>query len=387
MSGVGVIEYALSGAVVVGVTGYWVWMSGEGARRAWLAEQIHRRTGRARTTAVEASLDDEEFSPDAIEAAVTDMFDAGTLLWRDPGAALRARPDAARIRGWARSRQAALGVGLRASKPSVDLLRVVRRPDAAEDRAVVRVRCRFHRQRPPHAPGPDSLRPTGHAAHLDERWTLGRDRGRWVLLSTDGDPKSAALLRTSLVSGAAGDDERLREQSLSELARQEAPQSDQLADIIDPDKPAQAALMDLSVVDGRFDPQLIESAVRHLVEAWEEATTGSTEPLSRLTSPEAAMTLLHPSGGDHGLRLVVRDARLEHWSPRSVVKAAPPRVVLDVVIAAVRYVVEEDTNSHIAGNDRDERPISIAWTLELVDSEPPWRLTESTDPTDEIPGL
>lgn len=116
--------------------------------------------------------------------------------------------------------------------------------------------------------------------HIDERWTLGYSEGRWILLSVDGDPLAAPLLTAPLVPTPASDTERLHEESLAELAHDRLRGDDvPLSDLVAADERPDLALLDLSVVDGRFLPALIGAELAHLLEVWEEAASGSDEPL------------------------------------------------------------------------------------------------------------
>ena len=61
-----------------------------------------------------------------------------------------------------------------------------------------------------------------------------------------------------------------------------------------PDEEPRLALLDLSNVDGRFMPDLIEKTLHHIVEAWEAATAGPHEPLLAVANNDATWSLLEP---------------------------------------------------------------------------------------------
>jgi len=138
------------------------------------------------------------------------------------------------------------------------------------------------------------------------------------------------------------------------------------------------------VVDGRSLPALVAAQLAHLVDAWEEAVTGSPEPLASLTSDAAMAALLRPAAGK---RMVIRDATLTSWEPvRLELSERPPMIVVRVEIEAVRYVVSDDGTSR-AGNDTEPREIILIWRLELAESvRTPWRLVGTTNPAHGIPG-
>jgi hypothetical protein len=252
--------------------------------------------------------------------------------------ALADRPDATLITAWARSRESWLGSGLEIKgEPSIALLRVVNRGDDQEDRVVVRarvhVRCKH----------PNSKFVGGRDVHLDERWTLGRSGGSWMLRSLDGDPLSGPVLTAPLIPNRSFDDERLTEESLA-----------------------------------RFLPPLIAAELTHLIDAWELAVTGAQAPLEALTSAAAREVLLRPSPGQ---RLVIRDAVLTSWQPTKLnLSMRPPAIELTVKIEAVRYVVGDDGNPRF-GRTKDRSSMVLTWVIELTEiALTPWRLATSDNP-------
>ncbi len=221
--------------------------------------------------------------------------------------------------------------------------------------------------------------------HLDERWTLGRQGNRWVLLSLGGDPLAGPVLTAPLIPNPSYDTERLREESMAELAgAQRVGDNVALSDLVDADEPPALALLDLSLLDGRFESSLIAGQLAHLLEAWEEEVTGSGHPLEALASVEARRTLLRPR---QGTCLVMRDAVLKSWAPTSLeLTRKPPAVVVALDVEAVRYVVT-DGGAHLAGEEAEPRHMSLTWVLELTGTtQTPWRLASSNNPAEAIPG-
>jgi hypothetical protein len=381
------VSLIVVGEVAVGVVLFGglgaVWLSGiRGvARHERAVMKEHARATRAHLAAVEAAEDDPSFSPEAIEQTVVEIVALADGLWRaGVFGALEGRPDARLVRAWARSWQARLGTGLEVvGKPSIDLLSVVNRDDGDENRVVARVRLRIHCRNP-------RVGSIGtHRAHADERWTFGRAGTGWALLSVGGDPLAGPLLTAPLVPTPSSDTERLREESLAELASAQKVGDDvALSDLVGADEPPAFALLDLSVVDSRFGTPLIASELAHLLEAWEGALMGSEAPLEELASPQARAALLLPS---IGTRLVMRDAVLKSWeATRLDLSLDPPSIEVALDIEAVRYVVR-DNGGHVAGNRTDAREMSLRWVLELTDStKAPWRLATSNNPAESIPG-
>jgi hypothetical protein len=377
VSPLSVVEVVVAVGVLGPIAAVWIAGIRSGARHERAVLKEHARAYRAHYAAVEAAEDNPSFSPDAIEQSVTQVVALADSLWHSGKFdSLGGRPDASLIRAWARSRQSWLGSGLEAKgKPSIDLLRVVNRDDEAEDRVVVRVRLRVQCKLPRQ----------GRNMHLDERWTLGRSGSRWVLLSIGGDPLAGPVLSAPLVPNRSSDTERMREESLAELANAQKVGDDvALSDLVGADEPPGFALLDLSVRDSRFLPALIAAELAHLLEAWEEAVFGLGAPLEELASAEARSALLRPRPGE---RLVIRDAVLKSWKPtRLDLSRRPPVIEVALDVEAVRYVVT-DKGRHCAGNETDVRRMALAWTLELVDSaQAPWHLAVSNSPAESIPG-
>lgn len=379
MSTLGVAEEVAVGAVFVGGYGaYWMVAIRRAARHERGVLKEHARASRAHYAAVEAAEDNPTFSPDAIERSVTHVVTLAEDIWRGESIeTLQGRPDADLISAWARSCESFLGDGLEAvGKPSVDLLSVINRNDQEEDRVVMRVRIRTYARHPRIGVH------EAHHAHLDERWTFGRSGSNWVLLSVDGDPLAGPVLTAPLIPTPSSDTGRLREESLAELANAQKPGDDVvLADLVSADAPPAFALLDLSLVDGRFLPALIGAELAHLVEVWEEAVTGSEGPLEELASADARRALLRPG---RSARLVVRDAALKSWEPtRLSLSRQPPAIDVRLEVEAVRFVLR---GSNVAGNESHPRQMTLTWVLELTDSaRAPWRLVTSNVPAEAIP--
>jgi hypothetical protein len=381
VSAVLVGEVAVGVVLFGGVGACWVATLRSAARHERAILKEHAHATRAHFAAVEAAEDDPSFSPEAIERSVAEVVALADGAWRaGTFEALDGRPDAGLVRAWARSWQSRLGTGLEAvGQPSIDLLSVVNRDDEEEDRVVARVRQRIHCTHP----GVGTL--GVHHAHADERWTFGRSGSRWALLSVGGDPLAGPLLTAPLIPTPSSDTERLREESLAELASaQKLGRDVDLSQLVGADEPPAFALLDLSVVDSRFEPPLIAAELAHLLEAWEGAVVGSEAPFEELASAQARTALLRP-GPD--ARLFVRDAVLKSWeATRLDLSRDPPAIEVTLDVEAVRYVVGNN-GRRVAGNATDARPMALTWVLELTNStRAPWRLATSNTPAEAIPG-
>jgi hypothetical protein len=381
MSAVKLVGLVVSLGVAGCLAFYWLLVVASVVRREIAVRRRHARVDRAYYAAIEAGEEEPAFAPDAVRQAVAQIVALAIDLWHASDAgAVDARPDGGLITAWARARQSWLGSRAQLQgDPSVELIRVVNRPGEAEDRVVVRVRIRVRRREPWL-----SIFAARHI-NLDERWTLGRYGNEWVLLSVEGSPLAGPVLTAPLIPTPAYDTERLQEESLAELASaQKVPADVSPSELVDADAPPAFALLDLSVVDGRYLPALIAAQLAHLIEAWEEAVAGSQAPLAALTSADALAALLRPGPGK---RMIIRDATLKSWEPvRLELSAHPPLIAVWLEVHAFRYVASDD-GAPRAGTDNEPRRIALTWRLELTDNvRAPWRLVSSTNPAAGIPG-
>lgn len=203
VAAVGLSPSLLFAVVVVGGIGVsWVAVAVRQARHERAELRAHERAHRARGAALEAAEEDPIFSPEQIKQSVVDALTFSQALRQaaDTGD-LEGRPDAHLIAAWSRSRGSWLGGALEVvGEPSVDLLQVVNRERESEDRVVARVRVKVRCRNPTRSVdgivGDVGAR---HHAHLDERWTLGRQGNRWMLFSVDGDPLAGPVLTAPLV--------------------------------------------------------------------------------------------------------------------------------------------------------------------------------------------
>jgi hypothetical protein len=368
-------------AVVVwsGVT--WFGVARSALNRCGAEHRARTRARQAQAALTEASLEDDWFSTEDVLGTVEEILTVAEAVWRDgrPGSE-PARRDAAYIERWATSVATDIGEGVRlARKPTVDILGVTDRPGESEDRIVLRVRLRCHcAQR---ATG------TGHMVRVDMRWTLGRKYHAWTLLSIDHDPLAPPLLNGPLIPAEWADEGRLREESLVELAHGNESHMTELGQLVGADAPTSRQLTELAQLDGRFDPDLLAMRVRHIVEAWEEASTGSGEPLAAVASSEALAVLLYPRAAGSGpdVRRVLRDAVIEQWAASELLIASVPYSVdITLVVSALSYLVNWPNGTYRSGNAETRHEMSLVWTLALTQSHPAaWHLISSTNPTGE----
>jgi hypothetical protein len=284
------------------------------------------------------------------------------------------------IRGWANARAGQIGAGLRISgHPRIDIVSVVNREDESEDRAIVRLHMRIHRDPKASANEPgDGTILAQRVVQIEDRWTLARHGDSWMLASVSGDPISGELISSPLIASPVEDDERVREAALRELAGREAIPSSELAPMIDPGLSPPEQLRELASADDRFSTELLEAELHHIVQAWEARSDGSERPLERVASQQAIGALIR-SGGGASNRLI-RDAELVDWKVVEVdLGSRPPHVRVRVQIEAAVFGT---AHGHAAGSDTQRTKHALVWELTLdpaAQCDAVWQLTESQD--------
>jgi predicted lipid-binding transport protein (Tim44 family) len=150
------------------------------------------------------------------------------------------------------------------------------------------------------------------------------------------------------------------------------------AEVVDVDlaDDARVQALDLSLVDERFAPHVLEAAARRAVAAWAEAVDGDDAALHAVADPEAVRGLLHPGDRSGRTRLVVRGPRLLALRITALdADAAPATIAVEAELEGRRYVENRDTLALVEGDRDDTRRFTERWTLALAgDGATPWRL-------------
>lgn len=337
------------------------------------------RDGAVRGAAAEAAEDDPLFDAEHVQHRAAGLFTAIQQAWSDDdvdrlrrlvGPELMVEWEARladfRRRGW-RNRVDVLG------GPTVRYVRVVNRAGDAEDRAVVRLDARLRDvvvdERGRVIPSDD-----GEIARISEYWTLGKQAGEWVVVSIEQEAEGAHHLSAASTAAPDGDERRLRAEAVMEVASADVVAAEAVGELLSPafSGSARAAALDLSLVDGRFAPDVLATAVGEVVEAWTEAIDGPDEPLARRTTPAALDALLYPTGSRRQ-RLVVR-GDIVRAPVIAEVRAGPPvEVRVDLDVDGVQYVEDRDTTEVVAGSRRRRTTTRQHWTLRLTDDpRRPW---------------
>jgi hypothetical protein len=357
----------------------WVWLvKGEVERRSG-ERRARKRARQAEATAVEASWEIEAFAPERIRAAVGSMLQLAAEIWQ--GSARQSGESPVVIERWAQTHRLGEHTVL-AGRPVIDLLRVVHRDPDTEDRVVARIRAVIEC-------GEERLLIRAPGAQVDERWTLARKGDDWELVEFDDTPLADEILHSPLIAGAWADEDRLREQSLAEVAQGDPVNREaRTAALVDSPGDQMFQLLDLSLIDGRYLPALLEATLVHLIDVWEQATAGTGQPLADRASPEARDQLLHPPVDGVRMRMVLRDATLRQWEPVQVAAGEARPLEIALTVSAVRFLVDPSTAEHVWGSPKYPQDIRLWWKLAPTHTkEIAWRLVNSSDPAADIPGV
>ena len=364
-------------AVVIGLT-----LFGWGLYKAHRVRKRRReRAARVELASAEAAGDDAYFAADAVKADTAALHRRIVAAWtgRDrDGLARELGPDL--MTEWVRrlddfDRKGWHNVCEIRSGPTVEYLGLTNREDDGEDRVVVRVEAVL---RDVVIDGDGKVikrnEEDDELTTLAEYWTLARHDGGWILASIEQDAEGAHHLDAPIVASPWSDDVRMHDEAITELAVADATPDGDIAGLVDVDYAgdARTQALDLSVVDGRFAPAVLEAAARRAVEAWAEAVDGADTALERAATPEAAHALLYPRGEE--TRLVVRGPRLELL--RIVALDADARTfTVEAELQGRRYLEDRDTAAVLDGSKDRAMTFTERWTLALGDDPAtPWRI-------------
>jgi predicted lipid-binding transport protein (Tim44 family) len=350
------------------------------------------RAERVRATelaAAEAASDDEDFAPETVRAAVTDLFHEIQTRWSANDVAglealvgpdlmveWRRRLEDFKRKGW-HNRCEPTG------DPTVEYVGLVNREGEDDDRVVVRITATLddyvvdRHGRTILKAGENDSQTT-----LQEWWTLHPPGERWRLLSIESEAEGRHNLLSELVAVPWGAD-RVADDALVETAVADAlPAGVAVAEIAPPElaADARAAALDLALADGRFAPDVLEIAARRAVEAWVEAVDGADDALEALADRTAIDTLLYGGDATRRTRVVVRGARVTALTIEALDPRAEPATMTAVVtLRGRRYVEDRDTADVVGGSKGADREIVQRWTFAVRDVAPgtadiPWRL-------------
>jgi hypothetical protein len=237
------------------------------------------------------------------------------------------------------------------SGPVVELVDVANRAGEANDTVTFRITATLK----------DYVRRNygGGAARKDgstrpvEYWTLRKSgSGEWIVSSVEQAAEGAHHL-TSAIETDGWDQKAVARDAVLEVAGSTAVKS--VSDIlsltsISWSTDADAAVGDLSVLDGRFDKSVLEVAVERFLEEW-VMNDGSLDFTSVRTVN----------------RTVMRNAAVTSIKVRSLVARDPIVFRVEVGAEGVYYEVDRRTEQVLRGDAHKRRPIAFSFDLRLDD--------------------
>ena len=263
-----------------------------------------RRQQRVELAAQEAAEDDHEFAPEVVHAEAEQLFRAVQKAWsEDDRDAIKHLAGPELAREWSRrladfDRRGWRNVVTIDGPVEVEYVGLAHRGSEQDDHVVVWISARLRDvvvdERGRTITREESF---GEVSRMSEYWTLGKRDGLWVVVSIEQEREGRHELSEPIIATPWSDTERLQEESLAEQAAEEKPaEGFTVADVANPEfsGSARAAALDLSLVDGRFAPDLLAAEVERAVAAWAEAIDGDRGELAELASPDALRDLLHP---------------------------------------------------------------------------------------------
>jgi predicted lipid-binding transport protein (Tim44 family) len=352
-------------------------LGGRGRARA-------EREAAVRVAAIEASEDDPLFDAELVQERAAALFVAIQRAWSDNDVGTlrgmvgpelmvewEARLTDFRRKGWRNAVDVLDG-------PEVRYVGVTNRAGDAEDRVVVQLTARL-RDVVVDRYGDVLPSDEGEVARISEFWTLGKRGGEWVVVSIEQEREGAHHLSAALVAAPEGDSARLRADAVMEIAAADAVPAGQVGELLSPgfSGDARAAALDLSLVDARFAPDVLATAVGEVVDAWAQAIDGPDEPLAARTTPQALRALLYPTASQRD-RLVIRGQDIQATTIVAVTPGPPPEVQVQLDVAGVQYVEDRDTIEVLAGSKRRQTTTRQLWTLRLSDDpRRPWMVVDA----------
>ncbi|WP_084730008.1 Tim44 domain-containing protein [Streptacidiphilus neutrinimicus] len=236
--------------------------------------------------------------------------------------------------------------------PVVELVDVANRAGEVNDTVTFRITATLN-DYVRGAYGQDAVRKDGSTRPV-EYWTLRKNAsGEWIVSSVEQAAEGAHHL-TSALETDGWDQKEVAREAVLEVAGKTAVTG--VTDIlsltnISWSADADAAVGDLSVLDGRFDRSVLEVAVERFLEEW-VMNDGSLD----FTSVRTAN------------RTVMRDAVVTSVKVRSLLSREP--VVFRVAVDAegVYYEVDRRSEQVLRGDARKRRPIAFAFDLRLDDA-------------------
>jgi predicted lipid-binding transport protein (Tim44 family) len=347
--------------------------------------RIPHRKAKVRLAAAEAAESDPRFAPDVVSTDAEQLFCEIQAAWtRDDRAKLaelvgkdlmiewERRLKAFAVRGWEDKIELKGPV-------HVDYVGLRNTADDRSKRAVVRITARVRDvviDR--HGNTIHRVNSASDTHHICEYWTLGVSGDRWILQSIEQHREGLHELTEPVLGSPWSDTQALQREATIEQATAAGIDGSEVAEIAGAtlSSSARAAALDISLVDDRFAPRVLEAEVDYAVGAWAEAIDGEDRPLDAVASPSAAQELLYPDDPGKNRRLVVRGPRVRSVEIVGLdARAKPPSMLVELRVSGRRYVEDRTTTTVLSGDKSVETAFTAHWRMELTnDDARPWRI-------------
>jgi hypothetical protein len=356
-----------------------------------LRRKRRERDAQVRLASAEAAADDAYFAHDEVERDAVALFLAVQHAWSTNDVdALRGMVGNDLMVEWERRLRDFAGKGWRNvcmvhGTPELRYVGLVNREDDDEDRVTVHLTATMD----DYVLDRNGAKITHNESSserrvLEEYWTLARRGDRWMLASIEQDAEGHHHLDAEIVA-SPWSDSRLRDDALVQLAGADAVVGDGVSagELVSVDyaEDAHAAALDLSLVDARFGPDILEAAARRALAGWAEAVDGEDAALEAVATPDAIRALLYADDAAKH-RIVVRGPRLQQLRITALDgKATPPTMDVAATVRGRRYVEDRDTAAVVSGSRDGEATFTVALRMAL-DGEGPaaWRVVAAGAP-------
>jgi predicted lipid-binding transport protein (Tim44 family) len=381
----------LIGIIILLVIAYFVLRTlSRGAAGARYRANRTARQRRVELASAEAADDDPMFEKERVRASAEELFVSAQRAWDDRDDERLAQllsPDL--LREWRRRlmdferKRWHNRVKVREIR-SIEYVGLTNREADRDDRVTVRIDAILD----DYVEGPNGMRlqsteSNSTTSRVQEYWTLGKRDGRWIVASIEQDAEGRHVLDEEVVASPWSDDTRMQDASLLEVAAiDKLPEGVSSAEVASVGYAGngRAAALDLSLVDGRWSPDVLEASVRRAVAAWAEAVDGADADLLDVATPAAARNLLHPGDASEQTRLVIRGPQVRRLTIAALDPAVtPPTMTVEVEVNGRRYIEDRDTAEVLSGSKAKAVTTTERWTLALAGPDDrPWQVVDAS---------
>lgn len=356
-----------------------------------LRRKRRERDAQVRLASAEAAQDDAYFAHDEVERDAVALFLAVQHAWSNNDIeALRGMVGNDLMVEWERRLRDFAGKGWRNvcqvhGAPELHYVGLVNREDDDEDRVTVHLTATMDDYVLDRAGKKITHNESDSERRvLEEYWTLARRGDRWMLASIEQDAEGHHHLDAEIIA-SPWSDSRLQDDALVQLAGADAVVGNGVTagELVSVDyaDDAHAAALDLSLVDARFGPDVLEAAARRALAGWAEAVDGEDAALEAVATPDAIRALLYADDAAKH-RVVVRGPRLQQLRIVALDgKAEPPVMDVAATVRGRRYVEDRDTAAVVSGSRDAETTFTVALRMALDGDGPAaWRVVAAGAP-------